>query len=376
MRTVRQRFTALYSTVFLGSAAVLLLIANVVASNRSAAVRTAPDGTASVPSVQLADAQAQIATLQAQLNAQEADTARRLLVGSVVALAVMALASIVLGRFVAGRVLRPLRAMTAATRRISADNLHERLAVRGPDDEVKGLADTIDALLHRLEGAFAAERRFVANASHELRTPLATMRASLDVAAAKPDRAPQTVALADRLRTELDHMDRLLEGLLVLARAQNGELPERATVVLGRVVSSALDARADEIAARGLDVHATGDDVRVRGNRTLLLRMADNLIDNGIRHNDPGGWMRVAVNGDATKAVLVVETGGPELDPAQVAALGRPFRRLGGDRIGAGTGLGLSIVRAVAAAHGGALELRARPGGGLRAEVALPGTSA
>ena len=152
------------------------------------------------------------------------------MVGSVVALAIMAVVSVVLGWFAAHRVLRPLRRMTAATRRISADNLHERLAVPGPADEVKDLADTIDGLLERLEGAFAAQRRFVANASHELRTPLATMRASLDVAKAKPEPAPpQTTALAARLRTELDQVDRLLEGLLVLARAQHGDLPGHAT---------------------------------------------------------------------------------------------------------------------------------------------------
>ena len=140
----------------------------------------------------------------------------------------MTVVSAVLGWIVAGRVLRPLRQITAATRRISADNLHERLAMPGPGDELKDLADTIDGLLERLEGAFAAQRRFVANASHELRTPLATMRASLDVAVAKPEPVPaQTVALAGRLRTELDRVDRLLEGFLVLARAQHGDLPGR-----------------------------------------------------------------------------------------------------------------------------------------------------
>jgi DNA-binding response OmpR family regulator/HAMP domain-containing protein len=148
------------------------------------------------------------------------------LLGSVFALGVMTLVSVLVGWVAAGRVLRPLRVMTAATRRISAESLHERLAMPGPGDELKDLADTIDGLLARLESAFAAQRRFVANASHELRTPLATMRASVDVAVAKPGPVPAaTLALAGRLRTELDRVDGLLDGLLMLARAQHGALP-------------------------------------------------------------------------------------------------------------------------------------------------------
>ena len=167
----------------------------------------------------------------------------------------MTVASAVLGWVVAGRVLRPLRAMTAATRRISADSLHERLAMPGPDDELKDLADTIDGLLERLEGAFAAQRRFVANASHELRTPLATMRASLDVAVAKPGPVPApTIALAGRLRAELDQVDRLLDGLLDAGprAARSRCRPDQ--VSLGDLAAAALAARSAGIAARGLTV--------------------------------------------------------------------------------------------------------------------------
>ena len=200
----------------------------------------------------------------------------------------MAVVSVVLGWVIAGRVLRPLRAMTAATRRISADSLHERLAMPGPADELTDLADTIDGLLERLEGAFAAQRRFIANASHELRTPLATMRASLDVAVAKPGPVPaQTVALAGRVRTELDQVDRLLEGCLVLARAQHGDLPGHATLQLGDVVSAALGGRAEAIAARNLTVAHAGGGAWVQGSATLLGRMVDNVLDNAIGHK-PG----------------------------------------------------------------------------------------
>ena len=169
----------------------------------------------------------------------------------------MAVVAALLGWVLAGRALRPLRVITATARRISEDNLDERLAFGGPQDELKDLADTIDGLLERLEGAFAAQRRFVANASHELRTPLATMRASLDVAMAKPEPPPvQTVMLADRLRTELDRIDELLEGFLVLARAQHGALSDRAAVSLGDLASAALAVRSSAIEARGLTVRA------------------------------------------------------------------------------------------------------------------------
>jgi signal transduction histidine kinase len=267
--------------------------------------------------------------------------------------------------------------MTAATRRISADSLHERLAVAGPGDELKDLADTIDGLLERLEGAFAAQRRFVANASHELRTPLTTMRASVDVAVAKPGPVPApTIALADRMRGELDRVDGLLDGFLALARAQHGDLPGQATLSLEYLTAAALAVRAGPIAARHLTVHhATGQDgTWVTGSQALLCRMVDNVLDNAIGHNRDGGWISVTTGPDGHVAGLVVETGGDVLDADQVAQLAQPFRRLGADRTGSdhGSGLGLSIVEAIAAAHGGTLGLRARPEGGLRVSVALP----
>jgi signal transduction histidine kinase len=371
-RTVRLRFTVLYGALFLLSGAALLAIANVVATAPVGMSRTVPlEGQPSAP----AGARARIDQLLAQLAEQHAAQSRQLLIGSVVALGVMAVASIVLGRLVAGRVLRPLRTMTAATRRISADNLHERLAVPGPADEVKDLADTIDELLERLEGAFAAQRRFVANASHELRTPLTTIRAALDVAVAKPKPAPvQTITLANRLRTELDQIDRLLEGLLMLARTQHGDLPDRTTLALDRVVSTALAARAEDITTKHLTVYSTSAGAWVAGSRSLLTRMVDNVIDNAIGHNHDGGWIRIGIQTDGELARLVIETGGRILDHEQVAHLAQPFRRLGTDRTatGDGAGLGLSIVAAIAAAHRGTLNLHARPEGGLRVTISMP----
>jgi signal transduction histidine kinase len=378
-RTVRMRLTALYGALFVVSGAVLLAIASgVVVSSSRVSVTAANQA---VRSTALAQAQARIHQLQDQLATAESKihsgVSHDLLVGSAIALAIMTVVSLVVGWLVAGRVLRPLRAMTAATRRISADSLHERLAVTGPGDELKDLADTIDGLLERLEGAFAAQRRFVANASHELRTPLTTMRASVDVAVAKPGPVPApTIALADRLRGELDRVDGLLDGFLALARAQHGDLPGQATLSLEYLTAAALAVRAGPIAARHLTVHhVTGQaGTWVTGNQALLCRMVDNVLDNAIGHNRDGGWISVTTGPDGHVAGLVVETGGDVLDADQVAQLAQPFRRLGADRTGSdhGSGLGLSIVEAIAAAHGGTLGLRARPEGGLRVSVALP----
>ncbi|MEJ8641382.1 ATP-binding protein [Streptomyces sp. MS1.HAVA.3] len=300
----------------------------------------------------------------------------RLLVGSLIALVVMVGVSLLLGRILAGRVLRPLRLITAATRRISAENLHRRLAVDGPVDEVKELADTVDGLLERLEASFAAQRRFVGNASHELRTPLATMRASLDVAVAKPEPAAQTVALADRLRAELDRVDHLLDGFLVLARAQHGALADRTPVSLGELAREALTARAADIAAHALTVDDEGvrPNVWTRGSPALLSRMVENVVDNAIVHNQECGWIRVSTEHTGPETRLVVETGGRVLDQGQVERLTQPFERLGADRTGSegSSGLGLSIVAAIVAAHGGHLALLARPEGGLCVAASLP----
>ena len=351
-RTVRMRLTALYCILFVLSAVALLVIV---------AITNAGQGSGGPPA----------------LAVPVHSAISRYVRSSVIALGEMTVVSVAVGWVVAGRVLRPLRAMTATTRRISADNLHERLAIHGPGDELKDLADTIDALLERLDGAFAAQRRFVANASHELRTPLATMRVSVDVAAAKPGPVPpETITLAGQVRAELDKVDELLDGLLVLARAQHGVLPGRAVLPLDHVVSAALAAGEAAIAARNLTVqHVSGsDDVWVQGSQPLLRRMADNVIGNAVSHNRDGGWVRITTQADGDVARLTIENGGDILDPAQVAGLAQPFRRLGADRTGSdnGTGLGLSIVAAITEAHGGSLDLHASPGGGLKVTITLP----
>ena len=377
-RTVRMRLTALYGALFVVSGAVLLAITGgvVVSSSRDSVTAANQAGLPALTrdQIRIQQLQHKLANAESQIHS---GVSHGLLVGSAIALGVMTVISLVLGWIVAGRVLRPLRQMTAATRRISADSLHERLAVAGPGDELKDLADTIDGLLGRLEEAFAAQRRFVANASHELRTPLTTMRASVDVAVAKPEPVPaQTIALADRLRGELDRVDGLLDGFLALARAQHGDMPGRATLSLEYLTAAALAVRADATAARHLTVHhVTGaDGTWVTGSQPLLCRMVDNVVDNAIGHNRDGGWISATTGADEHVARLVVETGGDVLDADQVSQLTQPFRRLSADRTGSdhGSGLGLSIVEAITTAHGGTLDLQARPEGGLRVSIALP----
>jgi signal transduction histidine kinase len=383
-RTVRARLTVMYGILFFVSGAVLLAIASGVT-----VVRSSSSQVSQAPNQAPRDsAQAHIQALQAQLQHVQAvgqpgddKLSRNLLIASLIALAVMTVISVALGWLIAGRALRPVREMTAAARRISEDSLHERLALRGPTDELKELGDTIDGLLERLEVAFNAQRRFVANASHELRTPLTTMRAALDVALAKPEPAPpQTVALAGRLRTELDRIERLLEAFLVLARAQHRSMPGQAVLPLDYIVGAALADQAPAITAMNLTVQDTSGQggAWVAGSPALLSRMVENVIDNAVGHNTPGGWIAITTGAAGGGAWLVVENGGPVLDPRQVAELSQPFRRLEADRIGTdeGSGLGLSIVAAIAEAHGGRLDLQARPGGGLRVGVELPAAAA
>jgi signal transduction histidine kinase len=310
--------------------------------------------------------------LRASAERQHSQQLHQLLLQSGVALSIMTAVSLALGWLVAGRVLTPLRTMTSRTRRISQHNLNERLALQGPADELKELADTIDDLLGRLEAAFDAQRQFVANASHELRTPLAMMRTSLDVAAAKGSPPPEVLTLDKKLREGLDQADRLLESFLTLARAE-AETIDRVPVSLRRLVEAARDRRIERLRDQQIEMQVHGD-ASVSGEHTLLARLVENLVDNAARHNEPHGWITAAIESSGSSARLRIENGGKQLDEAKVGQLAQPFRRLVADRTGSrdGFGLGLSIVVAIAAAHGGRLDLRARPGGGLAASVELP----
>lgn len=378
-RTIRLRLTLLYGGLFVLSGAALLTITyllvrhatggNIFISRRIGQPSATPSAVPSIPAIP------SVEDARARVEQQHAAELHQLLLQSGIALAIMTLVSAVLGWLVAGRVLVPLRTMTARTRQISHENLHERLALRGPQDELKELGDTIDGLLTRLEAAFHAQRRFTANASHELRTPLAMMRTSLDVATGKPGHVPAEVTrLGSKVREGLDQADRLLESLLTLSRAEHGALTDQETVSFAELATAAMEARMDAIADKAIDAEHDLAGACVRGNRTLLLRMVENLVDNAVRHNGPPGWLRVSTGTHGSRARLVVESSGRLLEEDKVRQLAQPFRRIGADRVGSehGVGLGLSIVAAVASVHDGTLRLHARPEGGLRAVVELP----
>ncbi|WP_124719776.1 MULTISPECIES: cell wall metabolism sensor histidine kinase WalK [unclassified Streptomyces] len=289
----------------------------------------------------------------------------QLLMWSAAALLVMTACAVGVGWWTAGRVLRPVHAMTAKARRLSEHNLHERIASSGPDDELKELGDTLDALLARLERAFDSQRRFIANASHELRTPLATQRAAIQIGLDDP--TPED--LVRTRQTLLDNnrrSERLIEGLLVLARSERGLAEgEREEVDLARVVA--------EETARHPGVEAATGLCTVRGNRLLLAQLVANLLANAVTYNVPGGTVDVSLVAVRGAALLKVRNTGPMVDAADIPGLFEPFRRgEGKDRMGRGSGLGLSIVRSIAVAHGGTVTAVPGPEGGLAVTVRLP----
>jgi signal transduction histidine kinase len=284
---------------------------------------------------------------------------------------------VALSYVLAGRVLRPLQDITAAAQRLSVERLDARIALTGPEDELKQLADTFDDMLGRLQRSFDAQRRFVADASHELRTPLAVMRTEVDVALADPDASVEELrAAAGVVREATIRADRLVDSLLLLARSdrlQVDGLPHRERVELPEVATAALRAVDGEVGLRGLHVAASCAPAAVLGDRGLLERLAGNLVENAVRHNVDGGWLRVDTATVGGRARLAVESSGPVVPPEEVDALFEPFRRHGTARTArTGAGLGLAIVRAVAAVHGGTATAVARPSGGLTVTVDLP----
>jgi signal transduction histidine kinase len=363
-RSARLRLTLLYSGMFLLLGTVLIVIILVVVwrgdviGSSAQAVSASPSGSGTpVP--------------DAVTQQHSADVARLLAV-SWLTLAFTAVASAPLGWFVAGRMLRPLRQMTTAAQTISAGNLHDRLALSGPADEFKQLGDTFDELLARLDAAFAAQRRFVANAAHELRTPLTLERTLLQVALADPDAsAARLRATCEELLASGRNQERLLEALLTLATSERG-LDHRETLDLAALTERALLGAQSE--ARQLQVRPDLNAASIRGDRALIERLITNLLDNATAHNYDGGWIDVQTTTDPDSAVLRVSNSGPVIYPDEVERLFEPFQRGGGERTATDGhyGLGLSIARAIVRAHEGEITAAPLPAGGLAITVTLP----
>ncbi len=308
-------------------------------------------------------------------SAQQASELHQLLLYSGLALAGMALVSLLLGWVVAGRILRPVREINSAARSISAESLHRRLPLDGPDDEFKELGATLNRMLERLDSAFESQRRFVANASHELRTPLAVERTLLQVELADPDISLESLrATCEKLLRSGADQERLIEALLALASSDRG-LEERQPVDLAQVVREALTLplRA-EVERRGLRLTADLAGAPTLGDEALLLRLASNLLENATRHNQPAGWLRVEAGRRGGRSFIAVSNSGPRILESEIDRLLQPFERLVRARTGnqGGHGLGLALVQSIARAHQAELTLTARPEGGIDVRVSFP----
>ena len=371
--TLRWRLTLVYGAVAV-SVGLLLLILSLLLVDRAVQEGSLPPETPiriSRPGPDL------ITTLGEVQDALRRDALGSLLRQGLLALLLLGALGVGVSYLLAGRVLRPLQAITTAAQRLSAERLDARIALRGPQDELKQLADTFDDMLGRLEAAFDAQRRFVADASHELRTPLAVMRTEIDVVLADPDAGVEDLRESARVvRDASIRADRLVDSLLLLARSdrlQVDGLPLRERVELPVVARTSLAAVAAEIRERDLQVATSYAPAGVLGDQGLLERLAGNLVENAVRHNVPGGWVRVDTGTVDGRARLEVSNSGPVLPAEEVPGLFEPFRRHGTARTARrGAGLGLAIVLVVARVHGGSATARARPEGGLTVTVDLP----
>lgn len=394
-RTVRLRLTALYGGLFLASGAALLavtyglvagavdrpptVVRHAVAVTPGAGAHPGPAaGTHDDPAALPDDSPRQ--DVQRTVDRQKSDLLHTLLVQSGIALGLMSLVSVLLGWIVAGRILRPLRTITATARDISATSLDRRLALDGPRDELRELGETFDALLARLDRAFQAQRQFVANASHELRTPLARQRVLGQVALADPGPTVESLRAAhERILAAGAQQERLIEALLTLARGHAG-IDVRRPFDLARLVEEVVAGRGGSARERRVTLRPSVGAAVASGHRALAERLVANLLDNAVRYNVPGGHVEVTTGTRAGRAFLTVANTGPVVPEDAVERILLPFQRLGPARParGSGTGpaqglgLGLSIVAAIASAHDAALTASARPGGGLVVTVAFP----
>jgi signal transduction histidine kinase len=310
------------------------------------------------------------AAIAAALNTAERN---KEIIGAI-ALPIVVLLAVAGGWLIAGRLLRPLRTITATARDISASNLSRRLSLGDRDDEFAELGKTLNDLFGRLEGAFESQRHFVANASHELRTPLTAERTLLQVALADPDASAATLrsTCVDVLALG-DRQERLIAALLTLASGEGG-VEQWEPIDLAEITGHAVAVRREDAERRGIEVSTALSTAAAKGDPRLAESLVANLVDNAIRYNMTGGRVAISTVSIAGKATLRISNTGAAISADQVERLFQPFQRLGGVRTpnGDGYGLGLSIVRAIASAHGATLTSRAQPEGGLDIEVSFP----
>ncbi|MER7769735.1 HAMP domain-containing sensor histidine kinase [Kitasatospora sp. NPDC096140] len=382
--TIRIRLTLLYGGMFLMAGVVLLLLMyffvrqalDYVSPPQLNFTVVTPSGASStfmVNGVQMSSEQLN-ALLAGRHEAASTVALNTLLRKSLTVLVCLAVIAFVAGYALAGRVLRPLGRITRTARDVASSDLHRRIELDGPDDELKELADTFDDMLDRLDRSFDSQRRFVANASHELRTPLAINRTLLEVQLSDPAASPDLQQLGKTLLATNERSEQLVEGLLLLARSEN-ELTDRRPVELSEVATRALEQTRSEADKREVELRSKLDPAVVGGNGVLLERLALNLLQNAVRYNTAGGWVELATAEVPGGGELVVSNTGPVVPGYELEHIFEPFRRVkGADRTRSdkGVGLGLSIVRSVVRAHGGTIEATARAGGGLTMRVRIP----
>ena len=373
--TIRVRLTLLYGASFLLAGAVLVAIMYLLVRNQlqpgvqflAPSGVPAGDPTTGPMQAPLPDDR----LVMEQVNGFVRQSLTTLLWQSAVVVALSSLVAVGLGWLLASRALAPLQQVTQTARRVSERGLHERIGMTGAKDEVRQLADTFDAMLDRLDRAFDAQRRFVANASHELRTPLAINQTLLEVAAGDPDAPEDVRRLAKPLLATNARSERLIEGLLLLAHSEQ-PIVDRRPVDLAEVTETAVQLTAAEAQQRSLAVRTDLAAAPTLGEPVLLERLTVNLLQNAVRHNVPDGSVDVTTESDPEATILTVRNTGPVIPSYEVESLFEPFRRGSGRAVSEGAGLGLSIVRAVATAHGGSVDARSNEDGGLTVRVRLP----
>ncbi|WP_248958284.1 sensor histidine kinase [Sphaerisporangium perillae] len=374
---LRTRLTAIYSGLFFAAGTVLLWVTYLLtarALNRELVMGSAPAGlpfpgpTPKPAMIAIKDKEDLITQVQQGKEQVLSDLFQN---SAIIMMATGALA-IVLGYLVADRALRPLHRVTETAERLSESTLHERIALAGPKDDVKRLADTFDAMLDRLQRAFDTQRRFVLNASHELRTPLAINRTLLEVALEEPDASEDLVRLAKALLGTNARHERLIEGLLLLTRSEH-ELVARRPVTVDEVALGVIESLEPTARRRRITMDRRLSPAVAAGDPVLIERCLFNLVENALKYNVKDGLVEVEVTAEAGDVTVRVENTGPVIPLYEVADLFEPFHRLR-ERVGSaqGSGLGLSIVQAIVTAHDGQVDASPRPEGGLVVTVRLP----
>jgi signal transduction histidine kinase len=382
--TVRARLTLLYTVLFSLCGAIVVAVSYTLVAHLGVPGQGKnPFSSGDVPASLAAQCRSwylqgdklQLATkcpssILASLGAQtQRDlTLSHLLQYSLITLAVVVALAAILGWVAAGRALRPVQLITATARAASEQNLSARVALRGPRDELRELAETFDQMLGRLQAAFEAQQQFIANASHELRTPLTVMRTTVDVVAGNPDSTPGDLRdMAADIRVAVDHAERLIGALFILARNERG-LTVHDEVDLATVAEDVLDTAG----VGDRRVHATLEPAVISGDPVLAERLTANLVDNAVRYNLAAGDIWISTRTLAGSSQLTVANTGPVISPADADRIFQPFQRLSGRTSQDGFGLGLAIVASIAAVHGGTVTARPRDEGGLSVTVTIP----